>query len=256
MSFANCVVTEAFFLTTSAVRSRIHFFPSAGITAGHYPVACELTVFGKGVETRAVRLDGGRLNQPDGIRLEDAFPSLANETSGVAGLQVRLEASHGRINLLSSRVVIEMVSPQFTIAYGAASFRVSEGPESSQGEEQVVRPSGTHSDSIVGFALQDQLCTSSLVAVNASNDLVRPTIRHVLRDIEAPLQMGTVAASSVVEFPLEEPLCKHGITHETLWGDSQIEKFWIAPSPEVEDVSWYVLQRDPLTRRPISVCAL
>lgn len=250
---ANSVVTGAFFMTTNSVRSRVHFFPSAGATAGHYPVACELTVFGKGIETRSVRLDGGRLNQPDGIRLEDAFPALLTETSGLCGLQVLLETSQGRINLLNSRVVIEMVSPQFSLAFSAAHFRPSE----SGGESPVEVGQGAGKEnSLVGVAMQDRFCSSSLVAVYAGDDLIRPDLRHVLRDAEAPLHMGTVAAHSVVEFPLEEAVCKYGVPHEALWGDAVIEKFWGSLQGEVAGVSWYLLNRDPATKRPMSVCAL
>ncbi len=249
----NSVVTGAFFMTTNAVRSRVHFFPSAGSTAGHYPVACELTLFGKGVESRSVRLDGGRLNQPDGIRLEDAFPSILSEISGLCGLQVCMESSQGRINLLNSRVVVEMVSPQFTLAFAAAPFRVAQSPDKSspdaQGGEAVERK-------LVGLAIHDQIFSSSLVAVHAGGDLIRPELCHVLRDSEVPLHVGTVAGHSVVEFPLDEAVCRQGVRHEALWGSTVIEKFWGEMPGELSDVSWYLLNRDPVTKRPMSVCAL
>jgi len=250
---ANSVMTGAFFMTTSSVRSRVHFFPSAGSTAGHYPVACELTVFGKGIETRSVRLDGGRLNQPDGIRLEDAFPSLLTETSGLCGLQIRLETSQGRINLLNSRVVIEMVSPQFSLAFCAADCK----PMQSTPEDQPGAAKETSlGEQLVGLAIQDHLCSSSLVAVHAGSELARPDLRHTLRDSEAPLHVGTVAGHSVVEFPLDEALCRQGIRHEALWGSTTIEKFWGEMRGELADISWYLLNRDPATKRPLSVCAL
>jgi hypothetical protein len=241
-------------MTTNAVRSRVHFFPSAGSTAGHYPVSCELTLFGKGIETRSVRLDGGRLNQPDGIRLEDAFPSLLTETSGLCGLQVLLETPQGRINLLNSRVVIEMVSPQFSLAFSAAPFRPTEASEDSP--EKAQSTGEVLGRTLVGVAIQDQIFSSSVVAVHAGEDLIRPDLRHVLRDSEVPLHMGTVAGHSVVEFPLDEALCKQGVQHEALWGSTVIEKFWARLSEEISGVSWYLLNRDPSTKRPVSVCAL
>jgi hypothetical protein len=251
---ANSVVTEAFFMTTNAVRSRAHFFPSAGATAGHYPVSCELTLFGKGIEARSVRLDGGRLNQPDGIRLEDAFPSLLTETSGLCGLQVLLETAQGRINLLNSRVVIEMVSPQFSLAFSAAPFRPARASESSSADAAVDRE--VLERTLVGIAIQDKIFSSSVVAVHAGEDLIRPDLRHVLRDAEVPLHMGTVAGRSVVEFPLDEALCKQGVQHDALWGSAVIEKFWGRLGGELSGVSWYLLNRDPATKRPLSVCAL
>jgi hypothetical protein len=249
----NSVYTRAFFMTTNSIRSRVHFFGSAGTTAGHYPVGCELTVFGKGVERRSVRLDGGRLNQPDGIRIEDAFPSLAAETSGICGLEVRLDCPQARINLLNSRIVLEMVSPQFSLSFTAAPC--SADTLQAEGGAQSLEPKLARRMP-VGIALHDQLCSASLVVVNASTDLIRPEVRHVLRDAEAPLHLGTVAAESVVEFPLDEALCKQGLVHEALWGDAVIEKLWATESINDSAATWYLLYRDPVHKRPISVCAV
>lgn len=245
----NSVVTRAFFLTTSAIRSRVHFFPSAGATSGHYPVTCDLTIFGKGVERRTVRLDGGRLNQPDGIRLEDAFPSLASETSGICGIEVRLECSHGRINLLPSRVFIEMVSPQFVLSYVAARFQAEEivvGPESVSSEEA----------SQVMVALQEHHAVASLVVVNSGDELMRPEVFHGAGGQEVRLHIGTVAAESVVEFPLDETLFRHAVTRETVWGSVVVEKLWTTRSADIDNAAWYILYRDPVSKRPISVSAV
>jgi hypothetical protein len=249
----NSVYTRAFFMTTNSIRSRVHFFGSAGTTAGHYPVGCELTVFGKGIERRSVRLDGGRLNQPDGIRLEDAFPSLPSETSGICGLEVRLDCPQGRINLLNSRIVLEMVSPQFSLSFMAApcSADAVDGEVAERNATQKITRRIP-----VGIAMHDRLCSPSLVIVNGGADLVRPDVRHVLRDTEAPLHLGTVAAESVVEFPLDEALCKQGQVHEALWGDAVIEKLWAAESIEDGATTWYLLYRDPVHKRPVSVCAV
>lgn len=250
---ANSVVTRAFCLTTGTARSRIHFFPSAGTTAGHYPVVCEVTVFGKGIERRSVQLDGGRLNQPDGIRLEDAFPALVNETSGICGIEVGLSSPQGRINLLSSRLVVEVVSPHYTLSYGAARFSIAgEQPAESDASavEARLRPQP------IGVSMYDDKCTPSLVIVNPTKDLARPEFRHIVRGEEAPLHLGTVAPESVVEFPLEDTLTKSGVRRQTLWGESIIEKMWSEASALDASVECYLLLRDPETRQPFSVCAI
>jgi hypothetical protein len=249
----NSVFTRVFFMTTNSIRSRVHFFGSAGTTAGHYPVGCELTVFGKGIEKRSVRLDGGRLNQPDGIRLEDAFPSLATETSGVCGLEVRLDCPQGRINLLNSRVVVEMVSPQVSLSYMAAPCKADlvEGEEAQSMAAPPILPSIP-----VAVAMHDRVCSPSLIIVNGGPELLRPDVRHVQRDGEAPLHLGTVAAESVVEFPLDDALCKQGLVHEALWGDAVVEKLWGARNADDSATTWYMLYRDPVHKRPISVCAI
>jgi hypothetical protein len=247
---ANSVVTRAFCMVTPAIRSRVHFFPSAGTTAGHYPVSCELTLFGKGIERRSVRLEGGRLNQPDGIRLEDAFPALENEGSGLCGLEIVFECPQGRINLSNSRLVVEIVSPQFSLSYGAAPFQPTFA-DTTDGEV------AAHAcRSLIGVALQDGSATPSVVVVNSTTELLRPEFRHSARDGDSPLQLGTVAPNSVVEFPLDEALCKNAEERETLWGAAVIEKMWGTSNWGLGGTVCYMLHRDPVSKRPISVCAL
>lgn len=250
----NSVVSRGFFFAAGPARSRLHFFPSAGTTAGHYPVACELTLFGKGLERRSISLDGGRLNQPDGIRLEDAFPAVVSDLSGLCGLEVRLSCPQGRINLLNSRVVIETVSPQFSLAFSLAPFQAEFGD--GDGSEQAPSENTTPPQPLIGIAVQDAMGSPSLIVVNAGRDLERPDLFCVSRNEEAPLHVGTVSAESVAEFPLDEALCKQGVKHEAIWGDAVIEKFWSTSSNAGAQVSWYVLYRDPVTKRPVSVCAL
>jgi hypothetical protein len=256
---ANSVVTRAFCMMTPTIRSRIHLFPSAGTTAGHYPVSCDLTLFGKGIERRSVRLEGGRLNQPDGVRLEDAFPALDQETSGVCGLEVVFECGQGRINLVNSRVVLEIVSPQFSLSYSAAPF-VSTAIDDRQSKE-LAGYANNVSKGVVGIAINDSQMIPSLVIINPTEELVRPEFRQTLRDGGTPLHLGTVAAYSVVEFPLDEALCRNAPVHELLWGSAVVEKLWLERTGEAlasgaSQVTCYLLHRDPLSKRPTSVCAL
>jgi len=247
----NGVKASFFCLSTPTVKSRIHFFPSAGSTGGHYPVVCQVTVFGKGIERRSVQLDGGRLNQPDGIRLEEAFPALNLEATGMCGVEMRLVCPQGRVNLLNSRIVIEMVSPQFALAYSAGRCRTIEPPESED-----VPASELGGEHAIGLGIHDASMSSSLVVVNAGEDAFRPDFSHVAQNVDAPFQIGTVGAGSVVEFPLDETLCKVGAVRQSLWGDARIEKLWSEPLPHIDSVACYMLYRDPITRRPLSVCAL
>jgi hypothetical protein len=248
----NSVRSLMFCLSTQLIRSRVHFFPSAGSTGGHYPVLCQLTIFGKGIERRSVQLDGGRLNQPDGLRLEDAFPALNLEASGICGLEVHLTCPNGRVNLTKSQVVIEMVSPQFSLAYSASPFRPDrrvDDTTASIGGSGDRRP-------MVGVGIRDAMCSSSLILINANSDTVRPELHHAAGSSDAPLQIGTAAGESVLEFPLDDTIGKHGQNREALWGDARIEKIWSSALAEMEGVACYMLYRDPASKQPVSVYAL
>lgn len=249
---ANTVVTRAFCITTPAIRSRVHFFPSAGTTAGHYPVSCEVTLFGKGIERRSVRLEGGRLNQPDGIRLEDAFPALDQETSGMCGIEVVFECSQARLNLCNSRLVVEVVSPQFSLAYSAVAF----SPIIEPIDESAAATTDVIDDEMIAIAIQDGRMLPSLIVVNPTEELLRPDLVRSVPEGQAALSLGTVAPQSVVEFPLDESLCKNAPHHETLWGSSVVEKLWAGSSWGRDRAACYVLYRDPISKRPTTVCAL
>lgn len=251
-AFANSVKSLVFFISTQTVKSRVHFFPNGGSTGGHYPVACSLTVFGKGIETRSIRLDGGRLNQPDGIRLEDAFPALTTDSSGICGLEVHLSCPQGRVNLTSSRVVIEMVSPQFSLTYSAAPFVPDLEGDVDAASSLILKP---HRPG-VAVGIQDESCSTSLIVVNASSSILKPDFVGVAKGIESPLQLGTAAERSATEFPLDDALCGHAQRKECLWGDSKIEKLWSNTLRDMPMVESYLLYREPRSRRPISVCAI
>jgi hypothetical protein len=200
-----------------------------------------------------VRLEGGRVNQPDGIRLEDAFPMLLNDGGvGLCGLEVSFDCSNVRVNLSSSRVVVELVSPALSLSYLVAPFINSNQP-------QVLN--ARYQGSGIGILLQDSNMTPSLIVVNPTADLYRPECRCVNRSGETALQLGSVAPLSVVEFSLEEALFKNAIPQELVSGSVKIEKIWcpnVLTATDSSDlaVSTYILYRDPVTKRPVSVSSL
>ena len=253
----NSVKTLVFCLSTASIKTRIHFFPSAGASGGHLAVSCLLTLFGKGIEKRSVLLDGGRLNQPDGLRLEDAFPALRGEISGVFGLEIQLSCPQGRVNLLSSQTAIEFVSSSSSMLYGGAPFE----PMSEEADEQSVasvtdRLQLGKPRSPAAVAVQDPSLCSSLVIVNAGTEALKPEILHSFGAAEKQLHVGTLSPESVVEVPLDEALFKESRERETLWGSARFEKMILPDSTRIPESSYYLLYRDPATKRPVSVCAL
>jgi len=152
---------------------------------------------------------------------------------------------------MSSKVVVEMVSPQFALAYSVARWSPLEIGQSDA-------PMGTPRErwNAIGIGIHDASMSSSLIVINAGDAGFRPDFFHAPPHGDAPFQIGMVAPSSVVEFPLDETLCKAGSARQTLWGEARVEKLWSDMLPELEDVACYMLYRDPVSKRPLSVCAI
>lgn len=284
---AHTVSATTFCLHSSAIRSRIHFFPSAGMTTGPYSITCTFTLFGKGVERKSVAVDGGRLGQPDGIRLEDAFPALRGDISGVFGLQLELSCQQQRVNMLPSQASVELVSSQFSILFGFPKFTpvesaLDEGMESEMAQDSEVLRCKQ------GVGVLDSFTTTSLIVINPSKAVVKPNLFKVQNGERAPLHVGTIAAESAVEIPLEESLLRDSPPFECSWGLMRTVPFYIdtptytevstsatatttgvigvpsmsaVPSVGKGDmqhapVNYFLLYRDPVTKRPVSASAL
>jgi hypothetical protein len=145
-----------------------------------------------------------------------------------------------------------MVSPQFSLAYSAAPFR-PDRPLLDEGAGMTLSE-GSHP--MVGIGLRDAACAASLVVINSNAETFRPEFRHTAGGGDDPLQIGTAAGESVIEFPLDDAIGKHGQVRETLWGDASIEKIWSPSLADVDGVACYMLYRDPVSKQPVSVCAL
>ena len=253
------VKTALFCLSTSSIKTRVHFFPSAGASTSHQPITCILSLFGKGIEKRSVMLDGGRLNQPDGVRLEDAFPSLRGEASGIFGLELQLSSQQGRANLLNSQAAVELVSPQSSLLYYSAPFVAESAPENAtvgEGLDIPTRLQAARRTSFVGVGLQDSFLTTSLIMINSTSETVRPSIFHGVGPEAQSLPVGNIAPESAMEIPLEESLFKNSVPKECLWGLSRAEKISIGTDSLTPNTAFYVMYRDPVSKRPVSVCAL
>jgi hypothetical protein len=251
----NVVATTAFCFSSAGTKSRVHFFPIAPNAHASQPVMCKLTLFGKGIERKAVMLDGGRLGQPDGVRLEDAFPVLRAEVAGIFGVEVELSVSNERVNLLSSQVSIEVSSAQFELQYFAAPFvaTVIDVPESyAFGNELVVGPR-RRTPTLIG--LQDSSVTSSLVVVNGSSEALRPHALRSKRGEVVQLPVGTVASDSAVEVALDEALFREVPEAEVSWGRLKAGSVHFAENSD-KGVGYFLMHRDAQTKKPLSVCAL
>jgi len=253
----NTVRAIAFCLSTNSIRTRIHFFPSAGITTGPYSIQCNLSLFVKGSERKTVMLDGGRLGQPDGVRLEDAFPHIRTEQSGIFGLEIRLSCHQARVNLLSSQCAIELVGPQYNVMYGVSPFTpvaVEQETPGFEGGSDIVIPARKRPWSSLG--LQDAVVSSSLVLVNGTNEAIKPDVYRLEGERTVTLQVGTVSPESALEVPLEESLFRESTPNECAWGLVRAEGVYVGSNSIAPGVGYYVMYRDIVSKKPLSVCAL
>lgn len=258
---ANEVVSRCFVMIAPGLRSRIHFFPTAGNAGGHYPVVCSLTLYGKGVEKRTVQLDGGRINQPDGLRLEDAFAGLDGEHPSLLGLDIGLSVAQGRLNLLPSQVFVESVSSQLNLLYGGAPF----GGVSNARDEQPEDAAPDRVDSMglranrcrrVGMVVLEQDRTASLVIVNGGDSVVKPQVSVFNGGTEISTQLGTVGANTVFEFPLKEVLAQSIVRHNTMVGDISVARLACNLFENIDQVEVYVLYRHTDSKIPCVVTVL
>jgi hypothetical protein len=207
------------------------------------------------------------------VRLEDAFPALKGDLSGVFGLEVQLSCQPSRINLLSSQAVVEFVSPHLSVMYGLSPFQPSLLPNDSSSSEATQEETSSVSASSLqrkrvssGVAIQDSSLVSSLVVVNSTTDVVKPDVFRGTGASRVGLQLGTVAAESTIEIPLEEALFRDTTPHDCGWGLVRTEAVYTSPHSQAHisrgqnsqesRVGYFLMYRDAVSKRPVSVCAL
>src|SRR5690606_18742719 len=101
----NSMRWRGFFICNSVTRPYVHFFPHSANTTAPYPVVATITIFGAGLKTASVSLEGARLSQPDGVRLDAIFEDLATGVQGLPGIEVELHSNQRRVDMSASQVV-------------------------------------------------------------------------------------------------------------------------------------------------------
>jgi len=244
----------AFVAHNTLSRTVVHFFPFSGSVSAPYATECRLTIFGVGISERSVTLDGARLGQPDGVRLEDAFPEVAvGGESRLLGLQIDLESTQQRLDLSASACFIEFVRPG-----GGAGGNLRYRPMRLMGE-----PGGLGSRAAAEIApciiVADRFQTTSFVVVNRSAEPVIPAVRCPAAEGApwqcgvglSPVPLATVAPGAVVELEFDAATVGASTEQECSWGRCATRALDIAAPPP--GVAYFALGREPEQRRPISV---
>lgn len=218
-------------VSNALTKTVVHFFPSAGNVTAPYPCQCKLSVFGPTLGRKSVVLDGARLSQPDGVKLEAAFPALNEGLPSMFGISVELSSQQQRIDLTSSSCIVELTSAGPSVMYV---------PHEYKDDEQYLPETGV--------AFKDAFNTSSLVMINGTSDLFRP-----------PLNPGFVveglAPDCVMEIELGDNFFKDTTPREHSWGLGRMKE--VRALHEIPSaVGLYLIHRDVASKRPITIVPL
>ncbi|MBX7143326.1 MAG: hypothetical protein K1X79_02635 [Oligoflexia bacterium] len=239
-----------FCISNAVTRSIVHFFPSAANVAAPYSADCALTLFGRDFQRKTVRLEGARFGQPDGLRVEDAFPQLQEGTSGFFGLEFSMSTTQPRADILSSSCLVELSSRGHSCRFRPRQAALPEGTVAA-------RPTKNYGP-LPAVGIKDAFCTTSLVIVNASGEAYAPKIRVRRRltggdgEIEL-LAIDPLGPSAVIEVDLGEQFAPGDATpQEQSWGLVRTGGIWLQEEPP-KDAALFLMYRDVVTRRPMSV---
>lgn len=235
-------------------QSLLHLFPASKGSGAPYATECLIELFGLGEKCEQVVLNGVRMCQPDGLRLSEIFPVL-NQQKGFYGLQVTLQSDHARADLSGSDCIIELLLRPHSVRYHAQKLC-----DSGFEERKVALASG--------IALQDSYNSTSLVVINGSSEKVRWGVNRS-RVQEATRSAGnstpitpvtsadsfeTIAPMSIQERKLDKTYFLQSSPREASWGMVHLETITAEPLPE--ECACFVMYRDSITKRPMSVCRL
>jgi hypothetical protein len=248
-----------FGISNALTRTIVHFFPSEGGVTAPFPATFALRIFGQGVVEKKVLIEGARLSHPDGVRVEDAFPALKSEQVGMVGLEIEVTAPQGRADLSSSACVIELASKGHSAKF--LPKRLIAVPTASQLLLQPKKHEDTPAPSLLvppaALALRDSFSTSSIVVVNGTAESYRPALCAVTGAGEAQdVSLSSLPPGAAGETALDDGFFSDAQSKECSWGISRAKALVIRESSFVDPKATFLVYRDALTRRPVSVRAL
>ena len=231
------------------LQSLLHLFPASRGTGAPYAAECMIELFGNGQKGEQIVLEGVRMCQPDGLRLNDIFPIL-NQQKGLYGIQVTLKSDHGRADLSASSCIIELQCRPHSVRYAAAPM------ERIETEKAELTP---------GVALQDSYSTTSLIVVNGSleesnwqshrgKDVAESQGAGESTPLSKPMVPARIPPLSIEERKLDKAYFLQSSPREASWGMIHVES--IHADTLSDDCACYVMYRDSITKRPMSVCSL
>lgn len=230
-----------FGVSGSLTKTLAHFFPSSGNVTAPYPAQCKLSVFAESIGTKSVLLDGARFSQPDGVRLDVAFPALEQEKVALAGIIVELVSSQPRIDISHSACVIEFSSKGHASKYRPLKL----GNEPSSGSVP---------------AIMDAYTVTSLVVVNGTEKPISVPLGFIDWKERREPRIISIQSEDIPPLGVRDIELNEGVFADCAPLESSHGLVRIAPlvlrSSLPEGAACYVIHRDALTRRPVSIFSL
>jgi hypothetical protein len=249
---------QAFFICNSLTKPALHFFPHSPTTTAPYPVNCTITIFNSAIESRSVTLDGARINQPDGVRLDAVFPELIDGISGLVGLEIVINSESGRVDLSTSQCIVELIQGKSPTKFNA---------------KIVTKKNQEEQNPLLVLAKDNYI--ASIVAVNGTAEQSDFMLTNVT---EASNRLCKIDPFTVKEFggssdykdsEIQNPFNTHNsdtqgqstednkqISNNTLNFRKGFDVGTYHALSSSPDIAFYAVFRDSVTNNPVSVYAL
>lgn len=248
----------AYGITSALTRTAVHFFPCQGDLSAPYPVRCELTMFSSGMAPKRIAIDGARLSQPDGVRIDDAFPQLRKSEPGQIGLLIDLSTSQPRVDLSGSACVVEFESSAGNVRYWPVRASM-EGQGDAGDVAQVTRKLvPVVKDAYNFFALVGVNFSATPLEVRArlvTAGRSLPAFEVVGGQSEAAGAATIVPPGSVVDLAINEKVFEAAQPQELTWGLARAANLVIEYQRRA-GCALYLVARDQRSHRPMSVRGL
>lgn len=217
---------------TETVKTAVHFFPYGGSISATYPVDLTLTIFAEEFETVEVTMEGARLSQPEGIVIDQVFPALLTDYSGLYGLKIKITCNKQLgLDLIGSSCMTELFYPEGVVRFAAKEFDNS-------------------METVTGVCHTNENCSSSLVVLNCSAE---SQSNHLPAGIVRHKQAQSLEPNAVKEYSVSDNFLQSGIQQNCGLGRATFQSFELSPAAEVV---YFTIDREAKTSYPVEVCTL
>ena len=234
-------------MSSAVTKTFVHFYPSAGPVVAPYEVVSTFTLFGEGVETQTIGIEGARLAQPDGVPVQELFSCLREPKAGLLGIKVELSSTSSRGRLDASQCIIELKSRESSVKYRAKRLLLDDSEQNVKYQNKLF------------LNLNDKFNTSSLIAVNASAYSVTTTFadsgRSNAQSSDSEHEEHLQRHEGLAPFAVQEFNFKEGKDlHDSRWGGVATEVVELQ-EPHSE-FAYFSMYKDVATNRAVSVSPL